>query len=116
MARSFLSFVPVVTKIADDFTPSTFTPFSRRFTDERARNLSQLRALYDEVRRMHYASPYADEDAVVNTCGRIVGSFGGLPDALHGPFSRTLLNLANLETTIFEFPEIKWDVAQLSLK
>jgi hypothetical protein len=117
MARgSFLSFVPVVTKIVDDFTPSTFTPFSRRFTDERARNLSELRALYDEVRRMHYASPYAGEDAVVNTCGRIVGSFGGMPEALHGPFSRTLLNLANLETTIFEFPEIRWDVAQLSLK
>ncbi|HWA92085.1 MAG TPA: hypothetical protein VG889_18745 [Rhizomicrobium sp.] len=118
MARSkIVSFVPVVTKIADDFAPSTYTPFTRRFTDERARSLAELRALYDEVRRMHYASPYAREDAVVAVCSRILGSFGGrVPEALQRPFSRTLVDLANLETTIFEFPEIKWDVAQLSLK
>jgi hypothetical protein len=114
--RTFLSFVPVVTKVADDFTPSTFTPFSRRFTDERARNLKELRALYDEVRRMHCASPYAGENAVVEVVSQIIKSFAGrVPEALHGPFARTLLDLAHLETTIFEFPEIKWDVAQLSL-
>ena len=109
--------IPLATKVADDFMPSTFTPFARRFTDERARNLSELRTLYNEVRAMHYASKYVEEDAVTNVCSRIVLDFRDrLPTTLFDPFARTLLALTHLETTIFEFPEIKWDVAQLSLK
>ncbi len=112
-----LGFIPVAAKVADDFTPSTFTPFTRRFTDERARSLSELRALYGEVRQMHYASRYADEDAVTSVCAPIANDFGArLPEALYRPFARALIDLVNLETTIFEFPEIAWDVAQLSLK
>ena len=109
--------IPIATKIVDDFMPSTFTPFSRRFTDERARSLSELRALYNEVRSMHYASKYAEEGAIVAVCGPIASDLGGrLPESLRDPFAHAVLDLTRLETTIFEFPEIKWDVAQLSLK
>ena len=114
--KSF-AIIPLATKVVDDFTPSTFTPFSRRFTDERARSLSELRTLYNEVRSMHYASKYAEEGAVVAVCSPIVLDLRDrLPDTLFDAFARTLLGLMHLETTIFEFPEIKWDVAQLSLK
>jgi hypothetical protein len=109
--------LPVATKVADDFMPSTFTPFARRFTDERARNLSELRILYAEVRAMHYASPYAEELAVVAACSPVVEDLRDrLSETLHAPFAHAILGLTRLETTIFEFPEIKWDVAQLSLK
>jgi len=109
--------IPIATKITDDFLPSTFTPFSRRFTDERARSLSELRALYDEVRSMHYASRYAEEDAVVSVCTPIALDLQDrLPETLRGPFVHAVVDITHLETTIFEFPEIKWDVAQLSLK
>lgn len=49
----------------DDCTPSAFTPFLRRFTDKRARDLDDTRALYLRVRAVHQASPYADDIAYV---------------------------------------------------
>ena len=52
--------------------PSPFTPFLRRFTDERARDLSDTIALYNEVRSAYHASAWAREDAIerVNEIGR----------------------------------------------
>jgi hypothetical protein len=43
--------------------PSPFTPFLRRFTDERARGLSDTIALYNEVRRAYRASAWAHAEA-----------------------------------------------------
>ena len=50
---------------SDYVPPSVFTPFLRRFTDERAHELSETIALYDEVRTMHFASAWAHEQGVV---------------------------------------------------
>ena len=101
----------------DDFTPSTFTPFLRRFTDERARDLAQLRALYQEVRAMHSASKYVKNDAIYEAGYTVYRHFlDCLPKALTTSFDNALEQLMQRETTIFAFPEIKWDIAQLSLK
>ncbi len=39
-----------------------------------------------------------------------------VPEPLLTPFSGTLSSLTRMERTIFEFPEVKWGVSQLSLK
>jgi hypothetical protein len=97
--------------------PSVFTPFLRRFTDERARDLSGLRALYQEVRAMHRESNYADENYRYDVGAKIYGDIiDRLSEPLVTPFSGTLSSLINLEATIFDFPEIKWDIGQLSMK
>ena len=41
---------------------SVFTPFLRRFTDEIARDLTDTRALYNDVRAAHLASPFSQPD------------------------------------------------------
>lgn len=98
--------------------PSAFTPFLRRFTDERARDLSDLRTLYREVRDLHYASPYCQEDALYSV-GRDLYALCAerFPDdAVLAPLAEVMAAITRQETPIFEFPEIKWDVAQLTLK
>src|SRR5665213_932865 len=105
-----LSFIPVIKKVAEDFTPSTFTPFARRFTDERARSLKELKTLYDDVRRMHYASRYAEELAISAICHPIFENLKHrIPEQLIDPFGLGLIHLTRLETTILEFPDIEWD-------
>jgi len=101
----------------DDFTPSTFTPFLRRFTDERIRDTRELAALYDEVRAMHRRSVFSAEGAVITASAPIYAErIEDLPEPLVTPFSGTLSALTRMERTIFEFPEIKWNVSQFSLK
>ncbi len=97
--------------------PSVFTPFFRRFTDERARDLSELRALHQQVRALHYASPYSDERAVYKVGGDIYSKCADLyPDDLLTPIAGLLSAITRLERPIFEFPEIKWDIAHFTLK
>ena len=101
----------------EPYKPAVFTPFLRRFTDERARDLGQLRTLYNEVRSMHFKSRYAAEGAAVDSGTPVYAHYiDQLPESLITPFCGVLNELTRLEQTIFEFPEIKWDVAQLSLK
>ncbi len=101
----------------DDLRPSVFTPFLRRFTDERAKDLSDTRALYARVRALHFASAYGQDDANVKTGGDIYGRVKPvLPAALEDPFCYALHDLHQLETTIFTFPEADLDVGVLSLK
>jgi hypothetical protein len=101
----------------DRFSPTSFTPFLRRFTDERSRDLAGLKALYREVRALHYASKYAKEDAVVPVLSPIYIDVGNrLPEGLTMPCAKALRDLAIQESAIFSFPELKWDIAQLSLK
>lgn len=96
---------------------SVFTPFFRRFTDERADDLERLRVLYAEVRKMHLASPYADEKAYIHASQDVYATFvNRIPEPLQGRFCGVLGALTRMEKTIFTFPEIKWDVEQLSLK
>ena len=97
--------------------PSTFTPFFRRFTDERLRDTRELSALYNEVRAMHLRSPYCESDAAIQASLSVYAKhIAGLPEPLATEFSGTLSGLTRMEGTIFEFPEIKWNVSQLSLK
>ena len=101
----------------DDFTPSVFTPFFRRFTDERVRDLQGLRALYAEVRALHANSRYAEDQTRIALGTPIYGEFiDEMPEPLVNSFCSTLDRFIRLETTILDFPIIKWDIAQLSLK
>lgn len=101
--------------------PSPFTPFLRRFTDERARDLSETIALYDEVRTSYFASIWAHQDAIerVNTfIAERVGEIVDLPTSsvLLKALDRCQHEVLALETTIFSFPETDLNAAVLSLK
>jgi hypothetical protein len=101
----------------EPFKPSAFTPFFRRFTDERARDLADLRALYQQVRALHYASPYSDERAVYKIGADLYSKLADLyPEDVLAPIAGLLSEITRLEKPIFEFPEIQWDIAHLTLK
>src|SRR2546423_2997558 len=101
--KSLSSKLPIFTP------PSPFTPFLRRFTDERARDLSDTIALYNEVERAHRSSVWAQSDVIVrvnNHCADITGKLVSLPAYL--PLGRALdhcqTNVIRLEDTIVSFP------------
>ncbi len=101
--------------------PSPFTPFLRRFTDERARDLSETKALYEEVRAAHVASLWSKEDAIERVNGFIVewvDKVVGFPESkvILEALDRCQRAALALETTIFTSPKIDWDIATLSLK
>ena len=101
--------------------PSVFTPFWRRFTDERARELNDTIALYDEVRAEYLASPWSQENALDSVLARIVEDISQYVEpprspALANMLDRCLRDILALETAIFTFPHIDWNTAILSLK
>ncbi|WP_271591328.1 ATP-binding protein [Bradyrhizobium sp. CCBAU 65884] len=101
--------------------PSPFTPFLRRFTDERARDLAETIALYNEVRAAHFGSMWGHEDSIarVNTyIAQQVGEMIDLPSSteLLKALDRCQQEVLTLETTIFSFPEIDLNSANLSIK
>jgi len=101
----------------DPLKPSAFTPFLRRFTDERARDLSDLRSLYAEVRSLHRASPYSKARAIYQVGADLYTECAGLfPDDVLKNIAALMHEITRLERTIFEFPEMDWDVAHLTLK
>ena len=101
--------------------PSPFTPFLRRFTDERARELSDTMALYNEVRAAHLASPWANQQAIDNInaflAEKVTEAVGDLPSCqpLLQRLDQCQTAVLGLETTIFDFPEVDFD-KPLSLK
>jgi hypothetical protein len=100
---------------------SVFTPFLRRFTDERASDLSNTIALYNEVRRTHLASEWSRQDAVERVSKYIADSIGKVVDLPNATSLLTALDrcqqqVLELETAIFSCPAIDWDIATLSLK
>ena len=101
--------------------PSPYTPFLRRFTDEAAVDLAETRALYAETRAAHRASPWGRDDALELIHGHLVGVITEqvelpLNKPLMQAFDRCQKAVLALETTIFTSPEIKWDIAKLSMK
>lgn len=101
--------------------PSPFTPFLRRFTDEAALDLAETRALYNEVRSEYRASTWGQEDALERVHNHLVACISAgiaLPEneALLQALDRCQKEVLALETTIFSSPEIKWDIAKLSMK
>ena len=97
--------------------PSAFTPFLRRFTDERARDLTDTKVLYNRVRALHLASPYADKGATQESGSEIYARVKNvLPDELDDPLGFALYDIHQLEKTIFQFPSLNLDIGVLSLK
>jgi hypothetical protein len=97
-----------------------FTPFLRRFTDERARSLSETRRLYARVTAAHRASRWGRmgavaemSDAIATAVSEIVAvpAYEPLAEAL----DRCQQELLALETTIFSTPEVDFS-KPLSLK
>ncbi|MET4176288.1 hypothetical protein ABIB99_007408 [Bradyrhizobium sp. LA6.1] len=101
--------------------PSPFTPFLRRFTDERARDLAETIALYNEVRTTHLGSVWAHPDAIEHLNSLVaerVGEIVALPTSsgLLKALDHCQQEVLALETTIFSFPELDLNAAVLSLK
>lgn len=96
---------------------SAFTPFLRRFTDEKARDLSDTRELYRQVEAQHRASHFADPEARTKVGGVIYSDFNEIiPEPLVPIFCQTLDRILSLETAIFDLPSQNFDIAHLSLK
>jgi hypothetical protein len=102
----------------DDFKPSVFTPFARRFTDERARDLADTKELYARVRARHLASRFADAAQANLDIGReiFIPVEDDLSEPVKAPVCGLIDGLLQSEKTIFEFPAIDLDRAHLSLK
>ncbi|MCS3476048.1 hypothetical protein M2212_002894 [Bradyrhizobium elkanii] len=101
--------------------PSPFTPFLRRFTDERARDLAETIALYNEVRSAHLDSAWADPDAIEHVSSLVAERVGEIVDlptsaALLKALDRCQQEMLTLEITIFSFPEVDLNAGVLSLK
>lgn len=101
--------------------PSAFTPFLRRFTDERARDLAETKSLYRAVKAAHEASTYSRSDIVEitsNVISETVTKVADLPPsmALAEALDTCQQSVLSLETVLFTFPEVDWDTAVLSLK
>ena len=83
-----------------------FTPFLRRFTDERARSTAETRALFKRVTAAHRASQWGCEDALDRTTAAVIEAVAervDLPE--YEPLSDAIVasvqELLALETTIF---------------
>jgi hypothetical protein len=101
----------------DEFKPSAFTPFLRRFTDERATDLRDTKMLYNEVLALHRASAYSQEDAIHTIGGELYRSYAEwLPEDVLSACSYLLARITRAEAIIFRFPEIEWDIVHLTLK
>ena len=92
--------------------PSVFTPFFRRFTDEKSLELRETEELYERVARLHRR--YADKDALYKFAfGLFPQIEGAIPDDLRPTFFEVVCLLLHLEETIFDVPEFR---PSLSLK
>ncbi|MGA7676232.1 MAG: type IV secretion system DNA-binding domain-containing protein [Rhizomicrobium sp.] len=99
-----------------DITPSAFTPFFRRFTDEKARDLDDTRRLYERVRSLHLTSHYAEDDAETTFGGNVYATVSErLSEPLQPVFIRLIAALISGEKVIFELPSLNFDVVHLSL-
>lgn len=96
--------------------PNAYTPFFRRFTDERARDQRELRQLYEEVRALFRASKFSKEEARGGTFLYIFRAIESDLWDLQPAFCRAIQECLEFERTIFEFPEIDWQTADLTLE
>jgi hypothetical protein len=100
--------------------PSPFTPFLRRFTDERAHDLAVTKSLYNRVTAAHRATIWAKDDAIERVSNFVAEQVTGiveLPDflPLGRAFDTCQHELLALETTIFSEPAVDFSKA-ISLK
>lgn len=99
----------------DEFKPSAYTPFFRRFTDERARDLDDTKALYDRVRALHRASPYSAENARIEVGSDIYQRYPPVSDLLDPILIRAIDALLRLERSVFQFPQVDFGNGPISL-
>jgi hypothetical protein len=99
--------------------PSTYTPFMRRFTDERARDLADTEALYERVTSHYCATDWGRAlPSVSDAIAEAVGTCCELPPnrAVLSALSSCQRAILALEKTIFETATVDFDVAVLALK
>jgi hypothetical protein len=87
-----------------------YTPFFRRFTDERARDIAETKALYTSVRARYLSSPYAPEDAIKDFVLRLADY--DKPCVVE--FCVLLDGILQMEDSIFGSQEV--NIEHLSLK
>lgn len=101
---------------------NVWTPFLRRFTDERGRDLAETRRLHDEVRARHQASKWNNEQAVFDLCTAILhwaaAHCGPIDPALplFQPLLDCQLDVLEREHELFAPPAVPWgsvDAAEL---
>lgn len=96
---------------SEEYKPFVYTPFFRRFTDERARDIAETKALYKSVRAHFFSTPYAAQEAVRDFVLRIAKD---LDTPLLVEFCEAMDGILWLEECIFNFPDANVD--HLSLK
>ena len=100
----------------EDFGPSAFTPFVRRFTDERARDLEDTKALYERVRALHFASRYCEEFASIRLTDEVYAACPSVSEPLRPVILEAIYATLLREAPIFQCPKIDLDRTHLSLK
>ena len=97
--------------------PSVFTPFLRRFTDERAQDIGDTRKLYARVTERHRATIWAEAGTPYNLAGVIMNDAGiPIPRLIMTEVRNCLAAILSLEKPMFSTPEIGDDIGNLSLK
>lgn len=97
--------------------PSVFTPFLRRFTDERARDLKETVALFNAVTERHKKTAWAEEGAARRMAWVIYDRLGTtVPEPIEDQVMDCLTAILTLETPIFSTPEVNPATDTLSLK
>lgn len=86
--------------------PSVYTPFLRRFSDERALDIAETKKLYDRVIAAHRSSVWGTHDAIERVSAQIAGSVAEIVKipaclALTDALDRYQKDLLALETGIF---------------
>jgi hypothetical protein len=96
--------------------PSVFTPFLRRFTDERALDIAETRELYRSVDARHKATVWSGQNAIQHLTETILESLAvDVPYDLRRNAYGLVKSLLELETTIFKSADDP-DIGALSLK
>jgi hypothetical protein len=96
--------------------PSVFTPFLRRFTDERALDIAETRELYRSVDARHKATVWSGQNAIQHLTETILeGLAVDVPYDLRRNSYGLVKSLLELETTIFRSADDP-DIGALSLK
>ncbi|MCU7866442.1 MAG: hypothetical protein KZQ92_21010 [Candidatus Thiodiazotropha sp. (ex Lucinoma borealis)] len=96
--------------------PSAYTPFLRRFTDERARELTDSKRLFEEVTGRYSRSGWGDQSAIrflFSSLHSKVEELGGIPSALTDPFTSLSTGLLSLESVLFPIEEVDWENLRL---
>lgn len=97
--------------------PSVFTPFLRRFTDEKSRDIAETRALYEAVTSRHRETRWLKEEAIEDLAEYLLGEIAvPIPETLGIPTFELIVELLKLEKPIFEAPPTDLDFTALSLK